>query len=91
MDRYERGRNSKLGEIMIALQGQEGVPKAVEGLKLWAYASEEYKQYLEEWDAAEKKKVTAQVEYDTLKNAWESERSGVAWERQAIGHGIVSP
>ena len=88
VDRYERGRNSKLGEIMMDLQGGEGVPKAVEGLKLWAYASEKYKEYLEEWDAAEKKMIIAKVEYETIKNAWESLRSKVAWARQAIGHGI---
>lgn len=87
-ERYERGKSSKLGEIFLSLRETPGSPKAVEALKLSAYASKEYKQYLEEWDKAERNEIKAKVEYENLESSWESLRTAIALYRESIKQGV---
>lgn len=78
-DRYDRGKSSKLAEC-IGKQ-PEGSYAAREAQAL---ASEEYKNYLNEFHEAEKEKVKAQVRYENLKCQFDALQSVLAFERDSM-------
>jgi hypothetical protein len=79
-DRYERGKSSKLAEIIATLPQE----KSYASRESEALASEGYKTYLSEFHEAEKNKIIAQVKYENLKCQFEALQSVLAYERDAM-------
>lgn len=79
VDRYERGRDSKLGEIRQALEKRN---KTQDDLRYEMRAHPDFKTYLEEWDKAEKEYIKARVAFDTLKNAFDALQSALSFDRE---------
>ncbi len=83
VSRYDRGKHTALGRIMVRLRGLE--PKMpMELLKATAYSNPEYEKYLENWDNAEKELIEAQKEKDTLENKLQAAQSYFAYERDRM-------
>lgn len=74
--RYDQGKKSKLAMLMKGFEG------SVAARESEAYASKEWRDYLDEWDKAQKAMVTAQVKYDTLRNKFEALRTVVSYSKE---------
>ena len=81
-DRYERGKKSKLAQICVGLRGEGKV--SVAQLEMEAYATPEWIKYETEWDDAERKKVAAQVQYETLQNRFSAIQSALSYLRETM-------
>ena len=87
-ERYDRGKHSKLAEIIIRIRKEEGSPTSMAALETAAYGDPEYIKYLIEWDNASKEKVKAQVEFDNLNNDFQAYQSALSFDRETIkNHG----
>lgn len=82
-DRYERGKNTKLAQVIGALR-RNGEKESHGQLQARAYAHSDYVDFLNEWDKAEQNKVKAQVEYESLKTNFEALQSAIAYDREAM-------
>ena len=78
-DRYERGKAAKLAQIIATVADGSYASREAKAL-----ASPDYQQYLDEWHEAEKKKATAQVEYDTKKAEFDALQSVLSYERESM-------
>lgn len=87
VDRFDRGKRAKLAQLMKKHLGDG--KKSMAQLEMEAYSDEEWSKYLEEWEAAEKNYLKAQVRYDTLKNRFDATQSALSYYREAIKRGVV--
>lgn len=83
-ERYERGKHTKFAQCFDF----EMRELTIKERELAAYANQEYKNYLEEWDSAEKEKIKAQVEYENLKMSFEALQSALSFDREAMKRNI---
>lgn len=88
VDRYERGKSSKLATIVNRLRPTVEKPSQAL-LESLAYGDPEYQKYLDEWGEAERHAIKARVKYDNLRCCWESTQSVIAWEREGMKRGVV--
>lgn len=83
-DRYDRGAKSKLASIFMMIRKISDKDVSAAMLEKSAYASQEYEDYLKEWDNAEKEKIKAQVEYENLQCAFDALTSSLAYQRESM-------
>ena len=79
-DRYDRGKPSKIAQLVSKLDKNQSYASR----EAQALASKDYQQYLEKWHEAEKKKATAQVEYDNIKSKFDALQSVLSYERESM-------
>jgi len=79
LERYEQGKHTKFAECFLKSTGD-----TVKERELIAYASEDYKKYLDEWDTARKGTIKAQVKFDNLKCAFDALQSALSYDREAM-------
>jgi thiamine kinase-like enzyme len=84
--RYERGKSERIARIIKDLKREE--KESMSSLENRAHASDEWKQYLKEWDEAEKKMVSWQVKYDTAKVNYEAYQSALSYDKALVSRGI---
>ena len=82
VDRYERGKSSKVASAILALKKEE--KESYASLEARALGSEEFVSYLAEWHEAEKQMVRARIEYDTKKCEFDALTSVLAYERESM-------
>lgn len=87
-ERYERGKHSKLASIVARLRILNGNASQAK-LDSLAYGDPEYEEFLKEWNHAEEEMVKARVKFDTLRCAWESLQSVIAYMREGMKRGIL--
>ena len=80
VDRYKRGKEWKLATLIVKMDG-----KSAEAKKQQALASDEWKQYLDEWDNASKEKATAQVRVENLQTDFEALQSALSFDKVKLG------
>ena len=85
-DRYERGLKVIFAECFLSVQIKADA--TIKEREMYAYATQKYLNYLAEMDGAEKEKVKAQVQYDTLKTSIEALTSALAFDRETIKRGM---
>lgn len=82
-DRYERGYKVIIAKNIIGRSAE-----TIRERESLALTSEEVGKYLEDWDKAEKEKIKAQVEYDSLKTSFEALTSALAFDRETMKRGM---
>lgn len=78
-DRYERGKETKLGLIRMGLVKDK---KTQDDLKAETRSHGDYQKYLEEWASAEQNMISARVEYENLQCQFEAYQSALSYQRE---------
>ena len=82
-DRYERGKSSKLAQVLNQLL-QQTPDLSYAKAESQALASEDFRKYLEEFHEAEKKMVEAKILFETVKTKFDALQSVLAYERDSM-------
>jgi len=81
VDRYERGKETKLGLIRATLDREK---KTQDDLKYECRAHPDYQTYLEEWRAAEENMIKAKVDFDNLQCQFDAYQSALSYQREHL-------
>lgn len=86
VNRYERGRDTKIGEIRAMIKKDK---KSQDDIKYEVKAHPEYIKYLSEWNAAERGMFEEQITVDTLRCKFDAIQSALAFKRESIKREIL--
>lgn len=85
-ERYDRGKHTVLGRIIVRLRADPSAPKSYELIKAIAYTDAQWTDYLKEWKKAEDEKIKNQIEYENLTCQLEALQSYFAYQRDTLKH-----